>query len=211
MPDKLPQPNYEKRLYKKNNSSFIGTEENNKDSLPEIKISQKININNIISNNNNPGYIRKKNEKLNEKEMRDSEKKEKENSEERERQYQERNSIGNHLPTQIGTKEDNNNRGYLNNDQIISIPKKKRRIDNNDRSLDNIISHNIYLNALNGSAINSSNIKILKSENNEFSNNNSIVRDKSPYDESPNLNLKKKSKDLMMLPNIRHQQNYDNK
>jgi hypothetical protein len=177
-------------------------------------MSQKINI---INNNNinNPIHVRKRSEKLHEKEIRDSEKKEKENSEEREKQqYQERNSIGNYLPTHIGTNEDSNNRGYSNNDQVISVPKKKRRIDNNDRSLDNIISHNIYLNALNGSAINSSNVKILKSENNEFSNNNSIIRererDKSPYDESPNLNLKKKGKDLMMLPNIRNQQNYDN-
>jgi len=190
LPDKLPQPNYEKRQIKKNNNSFT---DENKESLPEIKMSQK-------------NLIRKRSDKKYDKDIRESDKKE--NSEERQNQNQERNSIG-YIPTnntQNGVSEDSNIR--LNNDQVISIPKKKRRMDN-DRSLDNIISHNIYSNALNGSGIGSGNVKVLKSENYEISNNNSILRDKSPYDDTPNL--KKKSKDLMMLPNIRHQQNYDNK
>lgn len=176
--DKLPQPNYEKKIIKKNNSF---TDEV-KESLPEIKMSQK-----------NVNVIRKRSEKIFDKEIRESDKKE--NSEERKNER-------NYLPTQ----EDSNVR--IINEQLI-IPKKKRRIDNNDRSLDNIISHNIYSNALNGSGIGSNNIKILKSENYEIINSNSMLRDKSPYDDSPGL--KKKTKDLMMLPNIRHQQNQDNK
>lgn len=189
LPDKLPQPNYDKRIIKKNNSF---TDEN-KDSLPDIKLSQK-----------NQNLIRKRSDKKYDKDIRESDKKEV--SEDRV-QNQDRNSIGNVLPTQNGVNEDSNIR--VNNDQVISIPRKKKRIENNDRSLDNIISHNIYSSALNGSGIGNNNVKILKSENYEISNNNSIIREKSPYDDSPNL--KKKNKEFMMLPNIRHQQNYDNK
>ena len=175
--DKLPQPNYEKRQNKKNHSF---TEEN-KDSLPEIKMNQK-------------NIIRKRSDKKYDKENKDSDNEE--------RQKEHRLSMPNHLPTQNGVSEDSNIK--LNNQQVIPIPKKKRRIENNDRSMDNIISPNIYSSALNGSSNN--NIKILKSEN--YDNNNSILRDKSPYEDSP---LLKKKKELMMLPNIRNQQKNENK
>ena len=188
--EKLPQANYEKRIYKKHNSF---TDEN-KESLPEIK--------------NQKNLIRRKSDKISDKkydiDIRESDKKE--NSEERKNNH-DRISVGNYLPTQNAISEDNGN-VRINNEQII-IPKKKRRIENNDRSLDNIISHGVYSNALNGSGIGSNNVKILKSENYEIRNNNSMLQDKSPYDESPGI--KKKNKDLMQLPNIRHQQNYDNK
>lgn len=238
LPDKLPQPNYEKKILRKNNSnSFTDDNINNKDSLPEInKMSQK-------------NAIRKRSDKKYDKDshipgISNSDKKEKENSnsEERERERErdkdhrennqnirehrehyrdrhnhDRNSLGNPnniniLPTQNNqNNNDDSNLRINNHNEIITIPKKKRRIENNDRSLDNIISHNIYSNALNGSGIaNNNNIKILKSENYEISNNNSMLRDKSPYEDSPNLNLKKK-KDFMMLPNIRHQQNHENR
>lgn len=184
--DKLPQPNYEKKIVKKNNNNSNSFSDEIKESLPDIKT------------NNNKNNIRKRSEN-----KFDSEKKE--NSEDK--RTNERNSLLiNYLPTQNTNDDKHSNNIKLSNEQII-IPKKKRRIDNNDRSLDNIISHNIYSNALNGSGIGSNNIKILKSENYEIHNSNSMLRDKSPYEDSPYL--RKKNKDIMMLPNIRHQQKYE--
>lgn len=188
--DKLPQPNYEKKITKKNNNNSNSFSDEIKESLPDIKINQ------------NKNHIRKRSEKKYDKDIRDSDKKD--NSEEK--RNNDRNSL---LINYMPTNDESNGNLKLNNEQII-IPKKKRRIDNNDRSLDNIISHNIYSNALNGSGIGSNNnIKILKSENYEINNNNSLIRDKSPYEDSPYI--RKKSKDIMMLPNIRHQQKYENK
>ena len=80
--DKLPQANYEKRVYnQKKSNSFT---DDIKESLPEIK-SQK-------------NVIRKRSEKKYEKDIRESDKKD---SEERTNLHDRRNSVGNPLPTQV--------------------------------------------------------------------------------------------------------------
>lgn len=89
--------------------------------------------------------------------------------------------------------EDNNNIDL----ETQAAYKKRRRIDNNDRSLDNIINQNIH-----------GNIKILKSENFDNSNN-SLIRDRSPYDDAASGRRKNRENNIMMLPNIKNQVNYE--
>jgi NIMA (never in mitosis gene a)-related kinase len=166
---KLPQPNYEKKQKAKNNSF---TDEN-KESLPDIKLIQ----------NNQIG--KKSGQKKNEEEKKEETKGPKED----------KNSV-------ITTDNNNNNTGEnnlkINNDQNqneANTQKKKRRIEQNDRSLDNIKRNEIYV-----GSNNNNNIKVIKSENYEKNINKSIIRGKSPIEESK-----------MMLPNIKNQQNNENK
>ena len=180
--DKLPQPNYEKRSNRKSNNSF--TEE--KTELPDIKLNQKINLS------------KKKNEKKSDKDSSERINIQKESSRER-NSTEKKNPL---LPSQDLSKnllytEDNN----INNNNFDldtqEAPKKRRGMENNDRSLDNIINQNI-----------NSNIKILKSENLDNSNN-SLIRDRSPYDEAVSGRRKNRENNIMMLPNIKNQINYE--
>jgi hypothetical protein len=194
--DKLPQPNYEKRSNRKqnnitNNNINSNSFSDEKNELPEIKLNQNINNNKKIidkkldrdGNDNNKGdsiEIKNSGEKI--------------------KNYPPLNDLSRH---NINTEDNKTNNYNLNNYENDSHgqSKKKKRIENNDRSLDNIISHNIYANAL---GIN--NIKLLKLENME-NNNNSIIKDRSINDDSSSG----KRKNVMMLPNIKNQINHEYK
>lgn len=158
--------------------------------------------------NQKVNYSKKKSDKRTDRENNENHRKD--STEER----NSREKLNNYLPSHDLSKnainyEETNTRNYdLNNNENETQvhPKRKKRVENNDRSLDNIISHNIYANAL---GIN--NIKVLKSENFENSNN-SIIRDRSPYDDSSSVKRKNKENvNIMMLPNIKNQINYENK
>lgn len=184
--DKLPQPNYEKKPNKKNNNSFS---DENKNELPDININQKANIS------------KRRNEKRSEKDSSENNTiRNRENSEEKNSNEKQTNLyIPSNSDENKSKNNDNNNDG-----DIQAAPKRKKRIDNNDRSLDNIINNNVY-----STALGSNNIKILKSENLDNSNN-SLIRDRSPYDEASLGRRKNKdSNNIMMLPNIKNQINYD--
>jgi hypothetical protein len=188
--NKLPQSNYEKdkekdkekekeKKYsgKNKNNSFIDEKEN-KESLPGIKIS---------GSQNNLG---RKSEKKSDRD-RDSIKDIDENKKEDQ-------CTAPNLQINISKTEENNLKVY--NDQDNNIQRKKRRFENNDRSLDNI--------KINGSSINNNNIVIIKSENYDKSINNSIIREKSPVEENSSI---RKRKEFMYLPNIKYQKNIENK
>lgn len=172
--NKLPQPNYEKRQ-KGKNSSFT---DEVKESLPDIKKLQ----------NNNVKYSGKKNEKEND--LR--------------KQLTEETKREDKIDYNLQNTEELNMKSNNDVNEIINNQKKKRRIEVNDRSLDNIRKNEIYASSNN----NNNNIKILKSENYERSINKSIIREKSPIDDTPSL---KKKREFMMLPNIKNQQNIDNR
>lgn len=102
------------------------------------------------------------------------------------------------IPTQeysrnILNTENNSNKLYEINDQDV-LPNKKRRYEN-ERSLDNINNQNQGQN----------NIRVLKSMENVDSNNVSLLRDKSPYEDIP----RKRTKEIVLLPNIKNQINYE--
>jgi hypothetical protein len=180
--DKLPQPNYEKRPNRKNNSF---TEE--KTELPDIKMNQKANVS------------KRKIDKRSDVDSSDNINNNKKDSSDERNSAEKKNS---YLPSHEFSKNilhtDDNNM-----DLETQVAKKKRqRIDNNDRSLDNIINQNI-----------NSNIRILKSENFDNSNN-SLMRDKSPYDDAAAAaasGKRKNRENIMMLPNIKNQVNYESK
>lgn len=175
--DKLPQPNYEKRPNRKNNSF---TDE--KTELPDIKLNQKANVS------------KRKNEKKSDTDNSDINNinYKKDSSDERNSAEKKNNYLPSHeLSKNILNTEENNI------DIDTQVGKKKRnRLENNDRSLDNIINHNI-----------NNNLKILKSDNFDNSSN-SLIRDRSPYEDA--ASGKRKNRDnIMMLPNIKNQANYE--
>ena len=103
-----------------------------------------------------------------------------------------------YIPTQENSKniintENNSNKLYEINDQDV-ILNKKRKFEN-ERSLDNINNQNQGQN----------NIRVLKSMENVDSNNVSLLRDKSPYEDL----TRKRSKEIVLLPNIKNQINYE--
>ena len=162
--NKLPQPCYEKKI-KAKTSSFT---EENKESLPDIK---------MIQNN----LIQKKSGKKNEKEE--------------ENKKEDKSSV-------ITTQNINNTEENKLNNEEINIQKKKRRLENDNRSLDNIKRNEIYRS-------NNNNIKVIKSENFDKNNIKGIIREKSPNEDS--ALLKKKREFMSLLPNIKNQQNNENK
>jgi len=190
----LPQPNYEKKQNSRKYNASFTTEE--KTELPDIKANHK------------NTFSKRKSDK---KSDIDSEYIKKESSDERVSPEK----ITPYLPSHDLSKNNvNSEENYIakNSDvnNIVDLetkeaPKKKRRVENNDRSLDNIINHNIYAHALGN---NNNNIKILKSENLENGNNNSLIRDRSPYDEVPS-SKRRKDNVMMLLPNIKNQINYE--
>jgi len=177
--DKLPQPNYEKRPNRKSNNSF--TED--KTELPEIKMNPKANLS------------KRKNDKKSDKDSSENINVKKDSSDERHSTEKKNPYLPSHdlSKNNLYTEENNNN----NNLDLEVAHKKRRRVENNDRSLDNIINQNIH-----------SNIKILKSENFDNSNN-SLIRDRSPYDEASSGRRRKRDSNIMMLPNIKNQVNYE--
>lgn len=182
--DKLPQPNYEKRSNRKSNNSF--TDE--KTELPEIRVNPKANLS------------KRKNDKRSDKDSSENINiKQKDSSDERNSTEKKNPYLPSHdLSKNILHTEDNNSHNNNNNLELETQAgnKKRRRIENNDRSLDNIIHQNV-----------NSNIKILKSENFDNSNN-SLIRDRSPYDEAASVRRKNRdSNNIMMLPNIKNQVN----
>jgi len=183
--DKLPQPNYEKKPTRKhNNNSFS---DDTKNELPDININQKANIS------------KRRNEKKSDN-GENNNNKNKENSEEINSNEKQIYTCNESNSEEVKSKNNDNN----NDLEPQAIVKKKKRMEKNDRSLDNIINSNIYSNALG-----SNNIKILKNENLDNSNN-SLLRDRSQYDDA-SLPKKKnrENNNIMMLPNIKNQINYD--
>lgn len=181
--DKLPQPNYEKRANRKNNSFT-----DDKNELPDIKLNQRGTIS------------KKKSEKKSDKANNDNKSY---NEDVQARQSSEKIiSISRNV---VNSEENKNNMNGKILDQDLQVPKKRRKIENNDRSLDNLINQNIYNSAIGGIG-NSNNIKVVKSENYD-GNNSLIIKDKSPKEESPKN--KKKNKENIMLPNIKNQNSYD--